>query len=223
MESHRVCPLATGVFHSARCPQGASVRSRFFPLFRADWYPAVRTLHVWPACHPSGGGRSGCCSPRGVVKMLLGACGAQTPSRPCFQLLAICTQRCVAGSHADATCKFFRNCQTVFQYFFLSHLDRGARRRDGGSFLAHGGVLGGQKPAHRGVCPPDCPSGYSPCFSFAWKLTQPGAISEAGVSILFSLNSGVHHVEAWGCGPLHLLDTQARENWRDYVPQFPHP
>lgn len=74
-----------------------------------------------------------------------------------------------------------------------------------------------------GVCPPDCPSGYSPCFSFAWKLTQPGVISEAGVSFPFSLNSGVHHVEAWGCGPLHLLDTQARENWRDYVPQFPHP
>lgn len=175
-----------------------------------------------PATHRRGG-RSGCCSPRGVVKMLLGACGAQTPSRPCFQLLAACTQRRVAGSHADATCKFFRNCQTVFQYFFLSHLDRGARRRDGGSFLAHGGVLGGQKPAQRGVCPPDCPSGYSPCFSFAWKLTQPSAISEAGVSFPFSVNSGVHHVEAWGCGPLHLLDTQARENWRDYVPQFPHP
>lgn len=35
------------------------------------------------------------------------------------------------------------------------------------------------------------PSGYSPCFSFAWKLTQPSAISEAGVSFPFSVNSGV--------------------------------
>lgn len=175
---------------------------------------------MWPARRPSGGwgawaalppGLSWkCCSQRAGHKPLRAPASSRWWSAPGGAWRA---HTLMLRVNFSGTAKLFSSI-----IFFLSHLDRGARRRDGGSFLAHGDVPGGQKPAQRGLCPPDGPPLVT--LPASWKLTQPGAISEAGV--FFPSVQGFTTWRHGGCGPLHLLDTQAWENWRECVPQFPH-